>query len=136
MRGLRPLRAVSRFEGMKVVVNALLYSIPSIANVLLVCLIFWLIFSIMGFQLFGGMFWACRYRKNATDGEPGALIKTTLNVTTRDNCSHPNWVWENRNIHFDDSINGFLALFQTVRLYEYSWFNVIFIFTEFNAHSM
>jgi hypothetical protein len=31
-------------------VNALMYAIPSIFNVLLVCLVFWLIFSIMGVQ--------------------------------------------------------------------------------------
>ncbi|KAK5888683.1 hypothetical protein CesoFtcFv8_014749 [Champsocephalus esox] len=50
LRALRPLRALSRFEGMRVVVNALIGAIPSIMNVLLVCLIFWLIFSIMGGQ--------------------------------------------------------------------------------------
>ncbi|KAK9410690.1 sodium channel protein type 2 subunit alpha-like [Crotalus adamanteus] len=52
LRALRPLRALSRFEGMRVVVNALVGAIPSIMNVLLVCLIFWLIFSIMGVNLF------------------------------------------------------------------------------------
>ena len=56
LRALRPLRALSRFEGMKVVVNALIGAIPSIFNVLLVCLIFWLIFSIMGVNLFAGRF--------------------------------------------------------------------------------
>jgi hypothetical protein len=40
--------------GMKVVVNALIGAIPAIANVLIVCLVFWLIFAIMGVQLFGG----------------------------------------------------------------------------------
>jgi hypothetical protein len=35
-----------------VVVNALIKAIPSICNVLLVCLVFWLIFGIMGVQLF------------------------------------------------------------------------------------
>ena len=54
LRALRPLRAVSRWEGMKVVVNALIGAIPSIANVLLVCLVFWLIFAIMGVNLFNG----------------------------------------------------------------------------------
>ena len=35
----------------QIVVNALMYAIPSIINVLLVCLVFWLIFSIMGVQV-------------------------------------------------------------------------------------
>ena len=33
---------------MKVVVNALVGALPAIFNVLLVCLIFWLIFAIIG----------------------------------------------------------------------------------------
>ena len=45
----------------QVVVNALIQAIPSIFNVLLVCLIFWLIFAIMGVQLFAG-----RYHKVRT----------------------------------------------------------------------
>ncbi|BHF68876.1 hypothetical protein SprV_0301191700 [Sparganum proliferum] len=53
LRALRPLRALSRWEGMKIVVNALLQAIPSICNVVLVCMVFWLICSIMGMQLFG-----------------------------------------------------------------------------------
>ena len=43
----------------QIVVNALMYAIPSIINVLLVCLVFWLIFSIMGVQFFGGKFYKC-----------------------------------------------------------------------------
>lgn len=42
---------------LQVVVNALVQAIPSIFNVLLVCLIFWLIFAIMGVQLFNGKFY-------------------------------------------------------------------------------
>ena len=41
----------------QVVVNALVQAIPSIFNVLLVCLIFWLIFAIMGVQMFAGKFY-------------------------------------------------------------------------------
>lgn len=41
---------------LQVVVNALVQAIPSIFNVLLVCLIFWLIFAIMGVQMFAGKY--------------------------------------------------------------------------------
>ena len=44
------------WSGMRVVVNALVGAIPSIVNVLLVCLIFWLIFAIMGVQMFSGKY--------------------------------------------------------------------------------
>lgn len=45
---------------LQVVVNALVQAIPSIFNVLLVCLIFWLIFAIMGVQLFAGKYFKVR----------------------------------------------------------------------------
>ena len=43
LRALRPLRAMAKMEGMKVVVNALVGALPDIFNVLVVCVIFWLI---------------------------------------------------------------------------------------------
>ena len=43
----------------QVVVNALIKAIPSIANVLVVCLVFWLIFGIVGVQMFAGRFFKC-----------------------------------------------------------------------------
>ncbi|KAJ7322133.1 hypothetical protein JRQ81_018420 [Phrynocephalus forsythii] len=56
---LRPLRALSRFKGIKVVVNALAGAVPSIGNVLLVCIVLWLPFNILGMQLFGSKFENC-----------------------------------------------------------------------------
>jgi len=50
-----------------------MYAIPSIFNVLLVCLVFWLIFSIMGVQFFGGKFFKC------TDAE-GNLLSLNVSV--------------------------------------------------------
>ena len=59
LRALRPLRAMAKMEGMKVVVNALVGALPSIFNVLLVCLIFWLIFAIIGVNMMMGKFQEC-----------------------------------------------------------------------------
>mmetsp|Transcript_6417 Transcript_6417/g.22602 ORF Transcript_6417/g.22602 Transcript_6417/m.22602 type:complete len:1664 (+) Transcript_6417:339-5330(+) len=59
-RALRPIRVAARAEGMKVVVNALFSAIPGIANVTLVCMLFYLIFGILGLNLFLGAFWACK----------------------------------------------------------------------------
>ena len=42
---------------LQVVVNALIKAIPSIFNVLVVCLILWLIFAIMGVQMFAGKYY-------------------------------------------------------------------------------
>jgi len=55
LRALRPLRVVSKNEGIKTVVNALLESIPALINVLLIVILFLLVFGILGIQLFKGM---------------------------------------------------------------------------------
>uniref|UniRef100_A0A8C3GP08 Sodium channel protein n=1 Tax=Cairina moschata TaxID=8855 RepID=A0A8C3GP08_CAIMO len=109
LRALRPLRALSRFEGMRVVVNALLGAIPSIMNVLLVCLIFWLIFSIMGVNLFAGKYYRC---VNTTSGE---LFEISV-VNNKSDCMallHTNEVrWVNVKVNFDNVGLGYLSLLQ------------------------
>jgi hypothetical protein len=59
LRALRPLRVVSKNEGIKTVVNALLESIPSLVNVLLIVMLFLLVFGILGIQLFKGQLGSC-----------------------------------------------------------------------------
>ncbi|KAI3365798.1 hypothetical protein L3Q82_000797 [Scortum barcoo] len=108
LRALRPLRALSRFEGMRVVVNALLGAIPSIMNVLLVCLIFWLIFSIMGVNLFAGKYYYC---VNTTTDEIFP-IDVVNNKTDCLNLVNDSARWKNVKINFDNVGAGYLALLQ------------------------
>ena len=56
LRTLRPLRFISHNSGMKIVVEALIQSIGHILNVLIVVLVVWLMFAILGVNLFGGKF--------------------------------------------------------------------------------
>uniref|UniRef100_A0A3B4BAT1 Ion transport domain-containing protein n=1 Tax=Periophthalmus magnuspinnatus TaxID=409849 RepID=A0A3B4BAT1_9GOBI len=107
LRALRPLRALSRFEGMRVVVNALIGAIPSIMNVLLVCLIFWLIFSIMGVNLFAGKFGKCVNRT-------GFIHSVTL-VNNKSQCIFINdtqFYWTTVKVNFDNVGLGYLSLLQ------------------------
>ena len=60
LRALRPLRMVSKNEGMKLVVGALMTSIPSMTNVLIVCMLLLLILAIVGVNLFKGKFFSCQ----------------------------------------------------------------------------
>ncbi|KAM4626228.1 sodium channel protein type 2 subunit alpha-like [Discoglossus pictus] len=110
LRALRPLRALSRFEGMRVVVNALIGAIPSIMNVLLVCLIFWLIFSIMGVNLFAGRFYECintttrvRFNLSMVNNISDCKAYIEKNETVR---------WKNLPVNFDNVGAGYLALLQ------------------------
>ena len=61
LRALRPLRMISRNEGMRLVVNALFASIPSMTNVLVVCLLFIMIFASTGISFFAGKFRTCEF---------------------------------------------------------------------------
>nr|XP_034988935.1 sodium channel protein type 2 subunit alpha-like [Zootoca vivipara] len=119
LRALRPLRALSRFEGMRVVVNALVGAIPSIMNVLLVCLIFWLIFSIMGVNMFAGTFYFCM---NITDQK----MMSPLIVENKSVCeSMPNVSrWTNVKVNYDNVGAGYLSLLQVATFK--GWMEIMF----------
>ncbi|XP_067115667.1 sodium channel, voltage-gated, type I-like, alpha [Osmerus mordax] len=120
LRALRPLRALSRFEGMRVVVNALLGAIPSIFNVLLVCLIFWLIFSIIGVNLFAGKYHYC---VNVTSNYRFKL-EEIANKTACLNAAAGGASWKNVKINFDNVGAGYLALLQ-VATYK-GWMDIMY----------
>lgn len=88
--------------------NALMYAITSIFNVLLVCLVFWLIFSIMGVQFFGGKFFKCI--------DVDEVMLDIYVVPDKDTCLMLNYTWVNSKITFDHVGMGYLALLQVVRI--------------------
>ncbi|XP_043930758.1 sodium channel protein type 2 subunit alpha-like isoform X3 [Protopterus annectens] len=93
-----------------VVVNALIGAIPSIMNVLLVCLIFWLIFSIMGVNLFAGKYYYC---VNTTTDERFPVS----HINNLTDCmkiieNNGDARWKNVKINFDNVGAGYLALLQ------------------------
>jgi hypothetical protein len=66
---------ISRNPGMKLIVTALLSSLPSMTNVTIVCCLFLLIFAIMGVDLFKGQFDYC------TDLDQDILNTVTTSVS-------------------------------------------------------
>ena len=110
LRALRPLRAVSRWEGMKIVVNALIQAIPSILNVFIVCMVFWLIFGIVGMQLFAGLFWRCEATFDRRILEPFEVNNKTECLEMKE--AYGNVTWALARINFDDILSSYLALFQ------------------------
>ncbi|KAG2466643.1 SCN60 protein, partial [Polypterus senegalus] len=110
LRALRPLRAISRWEGMRLVVNALIRSIPSISNVMLVCLVFWLIFGIVGVQIYGGKFYQCVDRNGQR-----LSVDIVNNITDCQAYSDKGFKWVNTEINFDNIMSAYLALLQVVR---------------------
>ena len=99
---------MAKMEGMKVVVNALVGALPSIFNVLLVCLIFWLIFAIIGVNTFMGRFYKC------IDLETGDKFSHEI-IPNKTVClTENNAAWVNAKVTFDNVPIAYLALFQVI----------------------
>uniref|UniRef100_A0A8C7YC86 Sodium channel protein n=1 Tax=Oryzias sinensis TaxID=183150 RepID=A0A8C7YC86_9TELE len=138
LRALRPLRALSRFEGMRVVVNALVGAIPSIMNVLLVCLIFWLIFSIMGVNMFAGKYGYC-FNDTSEEYLDIEIVNNKSQCIGLMEENNTDIRWRNVKINFDNVGAGYLALLQVVEqqpkyeinIYMYIYFVVFIIFGSF-----
>lgn len=104
---------------MQVVVNALVGAIPSIFNVLLVCLIFWLIFSIMGVNLFAGKFSYCFNQTSEELFAPEEVNnKTECLALIQQNFTEVRW--KNTKINFDNVGMGYLSLLQVVSQKSYT----------------
>lgn len=102
MRALRPLRMISRNQGMKLIVNALLESIPNMTNVAIVCCLFLLIFAIVGVDQFKGKFSKCSIE------DPEKLAK----IFTKEDCLKEGGYWININENFDNVGIGARTLFE------------------------
>ena len=72
LRALRPLKLVSKNEGMKLVVNSILASIPNLINVFLISILFYFVFGVLGLSMLMGKVSYC-----------GDEFKYTLN---KDEC--------------------------------------------------
>ena len=97
------------FCSFQVVVNALFAAIPGIGNVVLVSVLFWLMFSILGVHFFAGLSYKCV----DTNGEriSADVVSNKAECLTHRNESVR---WVNSKVNFDNVLNGFLALFQVV----------------------
>uniref|UniRef100_A0A8C7R3M6 Sodium channel protein n=1 Tax=Oncorhynchus mykiss TaxID=8022 RepID=A0A8C7R3M6_ONCMY len=94
-----------------VVVNALVGAIPSIMNVLLVCLIFWLIFSIMGVNLFAGKYYYC-FNQTAEEYFDAREVNNKTQCLALIEQNFTEVRWKNVKINFDNVGAGYLALLQ------------------------
>ncbi|XP_038117628.1 voltage-dependent T-type calcium channel subunit alpha-1G isoform X4 [Culex quinquefasciatus] len=112
LRSLRPLRVINRAPGLKLVVQTLLSSLRPIGNIVLICCTFFIIFGILGVQLFKGTFYYCE----------GENIKGVKNKT--DCKSIEGNVWINRKYNFDDLGKALMSLF--VLSSRDGWVNIMY----------
>ena len=110
LRALRPLRLVNRIEGMKTVVKAMFSALPAVLNVSVVSLLFMLIFSILGVQLFGGRFGRCSVEEG-----PPSHNRTACEAHVVDVATNATAVWYNPDIgDFDNTVSGMILLFEII----------------------
>ncbi|XP_072456845.1 voltage-dependent T-type calcium channel subunit alpha-1H isoform X6 [Notamacropus eugenii] len=111
LRTLRPLRVISRAPGLKLVVETLISSLRPIGNIVLICCAFFIIFGILGVQLFKGKFYYC-------DGPD------TRNITTKDDCCAAHYRWIRRKYNFDNLGQALMSLF--VLSSKDGWVNIMY----------
>ncbi|MED6273336.1 Sodium channel protein type 8 subunit alpha [Characodon lateralis] len=80
-------------------------------NVLLVCLIFWLIFSIMGVNLFAGKYYYC-FNETAEQYFEPDVVNNKTECFALINLNYTEVRWKNVKINFDNVGAGYLALLQ------------------------
>ena len=107
---MQNLMQFSIFIGMKVVVNALIGATPSIVNVLLVCLIFWLIFAIIGVNLFSGKYYKCWDLENDVKFSNEIIPNKEICDQEKENGEPAEW--RNAWVTFDNTMMAYLALLQ------------------------
>ncbi|CAG5909706.1 unnamed protein product, partial [Menidia menidia] len=98
LRTLRPLRVISRAPGLKLVVETLMSSLKPIGNIVVICCAFFIIFGILGVQLFKGKFFVC-------EGED------VRNITNKSDCLQANYKWVRHKYNFDNLGQALMSLF-------------------------
>ncbi|KAG9349787.1 hypothetical protein JZ751_026140 [Albula glossodonta] len=111
LRTLRPLRVISRAPGLKLVVETLITSLRPIGNIVLICCAFFIVFGILGVQLFKGKFYHC-------EGFD------TRNITNKSDCLQANYRWIRRKYNFDNLGQALMSLF--VLSSKDGWVNIMY----------
>lgn len=118
LRAFRPLRVVVRSKSIKVVVQALFYALPNIANVAMLTLLFYLIFAILGVSLYKNQFGACN------DPQIDAELNCVGNFTATEEGGNGTEVldreWETPQANFDDVGTAMVTLFQVATLSDWA----------------
>ncbi|KAL4420689.1 hypothetical protein ABPG75_010345 [Micractinium tetrahymenae] len=114
LRAVRPLRMLSRSQSMLMVFHTLVRSLAAMGNVTVLAGMVFLIFAILGVQLFAGLLWTCNDTGVAgKDDCVGSYVDpSTGDVQQRE--------WANMWLNFDNVGHALLTLFITSTLDGYT----------------
>ena len=102
IRMLRLVRLISLNKTFRLRVKAIVLGFPKIAQTLFIAIMFILMFSIVGIQLFKELLYHCSIDKTEDD----ILIDNIYD------CMNYGGEWLNRDVNFDNIISSFLTLFE------------------------
>eukprot|EP01065_Artemidia_motanka_P014877 TRINITY_DN18716_c0_g1_i1.p1 TRINITY_DN18716_c0_g1~~TRINITY_DN18716_c0_g1_i1.p1 ORF type:complete len:1646 (+),score=510.58 TRINITY_DN18716_c0_g1_i1:41-4939(+) len=136
LRVLRPLRAVQRVKGLRVMVSALFMSIPGVRDAFLLLCFFVAVGAVLGVELFSGVLsQRCYYQTadavpklvaNDTD-EPCSRMEgfgrqcASNGVTLAQTCEVRQDQYHHKVINFDSFPNAALLIFRVVSLDDWPW---------------
>ncbi len=108
LRALRPLKLVSKNQGMRLIVNSLLNSISGIGNVVVISILFYTVYAILGVQFLKGRVGLC----------------SDITYTTKSDCllAEQSWVIPPEN--YDDFFSSMLTFFEISTLE--MWSDIMF----------
>jgi hypothetical protein len=97
LRALRPLRFLSSNVELKLLVNALISSLGGLFNVLIVLLVVFLIYAIVGVSLYSGKFFYCS--------------EEMYSLHTQEECEYAGYKWMVWDHNFDNAMRGLISLY-------------------------
>lgn len=100
LRALRPLKLVSKNQGMRLIVNSLLNSINGIGNVLLISILFYTVYGILGVQFLKGRVGLCSDEQ----------------YTNKADCLLAEALWELPPEHYDNFFSSMLTFYEVSTL--------------------
>ena len=115
-RILRPLRMINRWEGMRVIVDALLRSLPAVGYTVILLAVYLFLFAVLGLTIFLGRFYRCNdpsiiRRENCRgifENKAGVMVPR---------------VWANPPYSFDNIFSGMFTLCSVIS--RRAWLDVL-----------
>jgi hypothetical protein len=108
IRSIRPLRMVTRMRELRSIVNCLFLTVPAMGNLLIITLCFYLVFGILGVNLYKGVLGNCS----------NPIYKSYSS------CVENQFTWASLDNNFDNILYSFLVLFQLSM--SQSWKEIMF----------
>jgi hypothetical protein len=112
LRALRPLRVISKNQGLKLAVGSLFGALPAIASGMIICQLVVFIYAIIGVSLFKGKFFRCVFRNT-----PQIMHEEEdyhQDIFSDQDCVEKGGIWLNSMQNFDNIFQAQFTLYESI----------------------